>query len=722
MDETWSAQANATLQRLAADSDLKITSSPPENHEEIAKLTRAHMAKLVLTIRNDKVMKLLTKVLDIKEDQGDLQFESWDSVIDSKLANDEKYHGLIRSKEQTERDVVFRVEQLLLKCTQTFEQQVRQSQEEHRKKQVEIGDQHSHVIRGQAQKIEILTQKLEGWRSSKAGQNERLNLLHAQAEQLKAQVKTGRLELERVNAKHERVVSQAAYTTNKLAEKDTQTHQLMGTIGMLKMQLNSARNQLRRTKESAGNTSALLLERAQKVEDGMAEMLAKSTKEVQEVRATAEKEYEDLVDTLSRERERRIQNEALLGADNEKLRLEASVLAQNNRDLEVDAKAMRDKIAELEHELRYGKIQRKFQMSLGRIRSKQSDGSKTSDAAVQTEMVEMPSEVLDDYGIGNQGESEEELDSEQPEEDDDDDNDAVSEESTWDDAERFANELRMRTKHEQRTFRIKQHRVGPSSMYVKALQYYRPATHTNVSAIQQMLGTHMIAAARARERKYAWGWGYFVEQYRNLVRFKTIEVEHSNQPSVTAALISAKINARMGKRQWKRMRRERSENLWELIMENCVDLTNEANSFPSASSGRKRRRRRARKSAPGGSGGSGSGGSGGSGGEDAEHVALDDVVLDKKIDPTAHYDPRFMIAAAAATAVQKPMTAALKRPMTAGTQRQQRRSLSPRSGGNILSARPLFVAPKRPSSASTFRHRARRKRPQDMMVGGRRRR
>ena len=147
MDETWSAQANATLQRLAADSDLKITSSPPENHKEIAKLTRAHMAKLVLTIRNDKVMKLLTKVLDIKEDQGDLQFESWDSVIDSKLANDEKYHGLIRSKEQTERDVVFRVEQLLLKCTQTFEQQVRQSQEEHRKKQVEIGDQHSHVIR-----------------------------------------------------------------------------------------------------------------------------------------------------------------------------------------------------------------------------------------------------------------------------------------------------------------------------------------------------------------------------------------------------------------------------------------------------------------------------------------------------------------------------------------------------------------------------------------------
>ena len=148
-------------------------------------------------------------------------------------------------------------------------------------------------------------------------------------------------------------------------------------------------------------------------------------------------------------------------------------------------------------------------------------------------------------------------------------------------------------------------------------------------------------------------------------------------------------------------------------MENCVDLTNEANSFPSASSGRKRRRRRARRSAPGGSGGSS--------GEDAEHVALDDVVLDKKIDPTAHYDPRFMTAAAAAaTAVQKPI--ALKRPITAGTQRYQRPSLSPRNGGNILSARPLFVAPKRPSSASTFRHRARRKRPQDMMVGGRRRR
>ena len=139
----------------------------------------------------------------------------------------------------------------------------------------------------------------------------------------------------------------------------------------------------------------------------------------------------------------------------------------------------------------------------------------------------------------------------------------------------------------------------------------------------------------------------------------------------------------MGKRQWKRMRRERSENLWELIMENCVDLTNEANSFPSASSGRKRRRRRARRSAPGGSGGSG--------GEDAEHVALDDVVLDKKIDPTAHYDPRFMTAAAAATAVQKPIT--LKRPITAGTQRHQRPSRSLIFSLNNSSS--LFSSPQR---------------------------
>jgi hypothetical protein len=689
-----------------SDSDNNISDS------EKAKIMKKHMSKLVQNLRNIKINQLLSSLLEIpdEEKQGDLYFFDVNPkhLHDSTL-HAEEYRHLLRSKRKNERDVVFRIQQLLLKCATTFEKQLQHI--ETRQKERDTADKLGQVIRGQAEQIQILQQKLSSWRDAKTGQNKKVYELHTITEEFKSKIKTTEVEVERWKAKCERIQSQSEWTEDKMQERDTQVHDLMGALGMLKMQLNAARTRLKRTEDHAGADHAQLLEQAHASENLYSELMFKSTSELKQVQEKANQEYEELATILSREREKRIQNDARNSALIQQLQMEDSDLRKHNHDLEVTMDALRKRIADLEHEKRYGRIQRKFQLSLSKVREKKNQEN-DKDILLPLPPPPSPPVVLNDEstdkatttgdGEGNDDDQDKDNtnatapETQQPEDDDEHSNNdgGISEESTWDDAQRYTNTntcTDTTLKREKVCMKIRyQPKIGASDMYIKALQYYRPATeHPSAAALQQMLSERIIKAARAREKKYIFGWGYFVEQYKRLVFFRTLTVESVNSKCIYQAMSYAKMNARMAKKQWRTLRQQRGEGLWNSILNDCIHLTNHINNingFASLIKGRRRRRKSKQTNAAANARANSAAAASKIVGIDNIPVALDHVVLAVKVDPMAHFDVR----------------TASARPHTAG---HLIRSQQPLAGS---SSRPPFVVPKRPSSAMhTVRPRSR---------------
>ena len=678
-------------------------------NEEQATHMKKHMSKLVQNLRNVKINQVLSKLLEIpnEQEQGDLFFFNTDPKHDPTL-HSEEYRHLLRDKKQAERDVVFRVQQLLFKCATTFEKQMKHI--ETQQKERDMADKLGLVIRGQAETINILQHKLSGWRDAKKNQNQSVQDLHEQTEQLKSKLKTTDIELESWKAKCQRIQSQSEWTADKMQERDTQVHELMGKVGMLTMQMKLAKTRLRRTEENAGVDHAQLLEQTNAAENQYTELLSKNANELRSIQDKANKEYEELSDILSRERERRVQNEAIQSSQIEKSQVESNDLRKYNRDLEVTLEALRKRIDEYEHEKKYGRIQRKFKLSLNklRLRKNQENNNDTEtkikispppiiveDTSIQNLPAPTDEEtVKEDNSDGNDDKNNQITETPETQTEDRDISDIISEESTWDDAQRHKFDFGWDTdvnKREKVSMKIKfQRNIGASELYIKALQYYRPAIdHPTVEALSDMLSQQIIKVAKKREKKYLFGWRYFVEQYKRLVFFKTLTVDSSNSNRVMKVLVNARMDARMAKKQWKILRHQRGGNLWRSIVTGCVDLTNEINGLTALGAYRRKKSKTKSKTLT----------------MDSKlnmhasvmpmmSVALDSVALNIKYDQMAHYDPR--------THHHEIPGMQVPRPRTAGHMHRRTKKKS--------SSRPPFIVPKRPSSAvQNSRGRRRRK-------------
>ena len=520
----------------------------------------------------------------------------------------------------------------------------------------------TQIIRSQASTVQILQQKLDKWREAKTTQNSKLVLLQEQVHALEATVKMNRLEFEKLTAKNERMQSMHKYTVETNDAKNTKNSQQAGKIGMLKMQLTAARIRLKNMEGHAGIDQAELLKKAQSFEVGYAKQAEAFNTEMKAHQLKTEHEYNALADFLSRERELRFHNEASQSAQIGQLQIQAEDLHKHNHDLEVDGEAMRKRIIELEHQLRYGKIQRKFKLSLSKVREKKKEQEQASDTieppppppppppvpiSVVEEVIVPPTAVESDSNTNVNA------DGTGPATNSDDDW------SSWDnaDAERRANQRK--EKHEKVSMKV-QSVVGSSELYVRSLKYYRPATTApSIQSIQQLLTKHIIENASAREAKYIFGWQYFVVQYQKLIYFQTLSTEDGtkNNERVLSALMYAKMNAKMAQKQWLIRRFQTQKDFWSSVQNAMVCLVNEVNNLPAMSRSlsrsllKKNRKRKLLKAAL------------------KQHrntcVGLDAVVVEKYVDPMAHFDARPSTSAGSRTTSfavpRRPSTARLSR-------------------------------------------------------------
>jgi hypothetical protein len=672
---------------------------------ERATIMKRHMLKLIQQLRNEKINAVLSRIIDVKEDEGDLVFESFRTKSNSTLTAEE-YDILLRKKKQAERDTVFKVQQLLVKCSAILENQVtfidQAEQEKHRKQNDEL----SHIIRGQASTIQILQQKLDRWREAKKKQNKIVLELQEKLAKLQTTFKINQIELDKLNSKNERIESIHKYSSGKLGEKDAKIHELSGYVALLKMQLNSAKTKLRQSEEAAGTNNAELVKQAESFKAIYAELVANSAQQLNECKKKAEHEYNELADSLTRERQLRVHNEAQQSIYLGELEIKVEDLQKQNNDLQVDVVELREKIADLEHTIRYSKIQRRFSLSLEQLRMKKIE---EENKKVEIKVIPPPPSTTTTTNpvnllelVGKKVSEKDSVPATNPETNESDGDShqfpekyQMSEDSSLDEFEYHNRDNNER--YEKISMKVKPTCgiVGSSELYIKTLKYYRPATKSpTIESIQEMLCKNIIQSARAREKKYVWGWEYFVRQYKMLVYFKTLSKtgnKVTNNDRVLSALSYGRLNARMAKRQWRKLRYKTHENTnvwWNSILNGCVKLTNEINdiTLPCPTLFKRKQKKWLKANIDG---------------NDDLHVGLDDVVLDKKTDPMAHFDFRIVSDA-------KPTNSAgITRPHTAGQTRSKgyTRVSNVRTSNHSIkktkaqSPRPPFVAPKRPSTA-----------------------
>ena len=711
---------------------LSSTTTPPpptpttdktETLTEQAKaaIMKRHTFKLIQQLRNEKINHVLRQIIDIKDDEDDLIFASQDSLLEPQAHSEahDKCQNILRKKKQTEREVVFKVQELLIKTSTMLENQLKMIDGNAKEKHTKQCDELSHIIRGQAGTIQILQQKLNRWREAKEKQNQTIKDLQQQVHQYKVKIDTDRIEMDKIISKTERVESMHQYSSNKMAEKEEKFHKLSGQIGILRFELNAAKRRLKRTEEHAGVEHAEMLEQKQAFETGYADLVTKQATELSELRTKSEYEYNGLSEILSHERKKRIHNEAQQNVLIEELQVNARDLHKHNHDLLVDVEAMKVTILDLERRLRYSTIQKRFGLSLKHVREKKEENNEKKDekkeeTETQKQIEEevkntiAPTPIINVFKqivmASSKDNNPEPATNSEPDQNDDGEGHHLihddSEGSLWDDFKIPPDRNRF-DKYEKTSMKLKptpsRGIVGPSELYMQSFKYYRPAIkHPTINSIQLMISKNIIANAKAREKKYIWGWQYMVEQYKRLIYFQDISKNGhatANNERILLALSYGRMNAKMAKKQWKKLRmqiHQKTHTWWNYILNGCVELTNEVNGLKE----RHRRGGRKRSKTPRQEW---NGDDRGDGGTANVHVALDDVVIHKRVAPLAHFDSR--------RAVESKNTVTATRPRTAGRIRGRRKTSrhtnqvwqAPRSSS--------VVVPKRPSTARSYRRR-----------------
>ena len=114
-----------------------------------AAIMKRHTFKLIQQLRNEKINHVLRQIIDIKDDEDDLIFASQDSLLEPQAHSDahDKCQNILRKKKQTEREVVFKVQELLIKTSTMLENQLKMIDGNAKEKHTKQCD---HIIRAHA--------------------------------------------------------------------------------------------------------------------------------------------------------------------------------------------------------------------------------------------------------------------------------------------------------------------------------------------------------------------------------------------------------------------------------------------------------------------------------------------------------------------------------------------------------------------------------------------